>query len=401
MGIFSALKQSVPQPTESEKILMDHFGGAQLLSGLVVTSDTALTVSTVLSCVKIISEDLAKLPLILYKSENKDSRERASDHDLYRLLRRKPNRFQTAFIFKAFMQSQVLLEGNAYAVIVRDRAGNPVELIPQVASKVIPLESDDGDMFYDLGQGKGIAPAEDVIHLRNSISKNGKVGESVIKLMAETIGLSSAAEKHGAAVFGNGARPGGHLKFPGKLEKEAKDKIKRDWEEMHRGVQQSHRVAVLAEGMEFAETKISHEDMQYLETRTFQAYQICGFFRVAPHLAGIMDKATFSNIEHQGTQHANNAILPHAVMWEEELYEKLLFEDEKASGLYAEFLMDNIIRADYKTRMEGYKMAIESSIMTPNEARAKENMNRHPQADFLMKPMNMDVVGQAIEEESE
>jgi HK97 family phage portal protein len=249
-------------------------------------------------------------------------------------------------------------------------------------------------MFYDLGGNKGIAPAEDILHFRNSMSRNGKVGESSIRLMAETIGLAAAAEKHGAAVFGNGARPGGYLKFPGKLEKPAKDKIKADWEEMHRGVQLSNRVAVLAEGMEFAESAVSHENLQYLETRTFQAYQICGFFRVAPHLAGIMDKATFSNIEHQGQQHANNAILPTAIMWEEELMDKLLFEDEQEAGLYFEFLMDGIIRADYKTRMEGYQMAIGNSIMTPNEARAKENMNKHPDADFLMRPMNMAVVGQ-------
>lgn len=395
MSIFSALSNGSATLDKPEDWHNSSFvTGKPSLSGEIINADTALNVSTVMACIKVIAEDLAKLPLILYRSDGQGSREKQRDLKLYKLLRRKPNNIQTAYNFKTFMQTEVMLEGNGYAVIVRNGRGEPEQLIPQRSKAVTVLESIDGELFYDLGGSKGIAPSEDIIHLRNSLSRNGKTGESSIKLMAETIGLAKAAEKHGAAVFGNGAKPGGWLKFPTKLDKPVKDKIKADWEEMHRGVQQSNRVAVLTEGMTFEESAVSHENLQYLETRNFQAYQICGFFRVAPHLVGIMEKATFSNIEHQGQQHANNAILPHAVNWEEELYDKLLFEDQQDDGFYFEYLLDGIIRADYKTRMEGYKMAIESSIMEPNEARAKENMNKHKDGDFLMRPLNMAIVGQ-------
>lgn len=399
MAIFSALTGRTSNLDKPEEWLVDSFGGNRpTLSGERVTADSALKVSTVLACVKVVSEDLAKLPLNLYKTDGKGSREKQREHPVFKLLRRKPNRFQTAYNFKNFMEAEKMLEGNAYAVILRDGRGNPVELIPQQSRNVAVLESTDGELFYDLGGNKGIAPAEDIIHLRNSLSRNGKTGISSIKLMAETIGLAAAAEKHGAAVFGNGASPGGYLKFPGKLDKPVKDKIKAEWEEMHRGVENSNRVAVLTEGMGFEASAISHENLQYLETRTFQAHQICGFFRVAPHLVGIMDSATFSNIEHQGQQHASNALLPNAVNWEEELFDKLLFEDEQDGGYYFEYLMDSVMRADFKTRLEGYQIAINTSMMTPDEARQKENWNSRPEAGFLMRPMNMEVIGKEQEQ---
>ncbi|EKO3875086.1 phage portal protein [Vibrio metschnikovii] len=381
MAIFSALKGAVDK--SSEDILSLFGGGSSTSTGIRVTPDTALTCSAVLSCIRVITEDLAKMPLILYKRKG-DSRERASDHPLYRLMKSRPNRYQTAFEFKELMQLHALLRGNSYAVIVRDANQTPVELIPQNPDTTQVLESEDGQLFYDFGEKIGIAPAEDVFHLRG-ISKDGKIGLSLVKLMAESIGLSIATEKHGAAFFGNGARAGVVLRHPGKLSKIAKDAIRDDWEERHRGVDQSNRVAVLAENMEVQEMTLSHEDAQFLETRTFQRYEVAGFMRVAPHLIAIMDKATFSNIEHQGQSHASNALHPWCVRWEEKLNVSLLFEDEQEDYFF-EFLMDSIVRADFKTRMEGYSAAISARIMSPNEARRKENMPPYDGGDEYANP---------------
>ncbi|MCL1126717.1 phage portal protein [Shewanella surugensis] len=383
MGIFSALKGATLDNPDDSGFFNFFGGGTPTTTGIKVTPDTALTCSAVLSCIRVITEDLAKMPIVLYKRAG-DSRERAVNHPIYKLLKRRPNHYQTPFEFKELMQSHVLLRGNAYAVIIRDNAGIPISLLPQDPDVVQMLETDGGEFFYDLGNGKGIAPSEDILHLRG-LSKDGKLGLSLVKLMAESIGLSIATEKHGATFFGNGAHPGVTLKHPGKLSKEAKANIRKDWEDIHRGVDQANRVAVLAEGMEVYQLGLSNEDSQFLETRTFQRYEISGFLRVAPHLIGALDNATFSNIEHQQQFHASNALHPWCVRWEEKLNNSLLFEDEQ-DIYYFEYLIDSLVRADFKTRMEGYSVAIASKIMSPNEARRKENMSPYEGGDKYENP---------------
>lgn len=391
---LSAATETLDQPGNGVWSVFGSVGG-KVNSGQVVNGDTAMKVSTVLACIRVITEDLGKLPLVTYRRKDGDSREKARNHGLYRLLRRKPNKFQTAYIFKAFMQSQVLRKGNAYAVIFRNGSGEPEEIVPTPSDRVTVLEADEGELFYRIRDKAGrevIAPADDVIHLKNPLSNDGKVGLSMISLLAETIGMSMAAEKYGASFFGNGARPGGYLSFKDKLSREAKEAVRQDWTRIHSGTDKAHTIAILTEGAEFKSTGDSHDDMQFLETRTFQAYQICGVFRVAPHLVGVMDKATFTNIEHQGQQHANTALLPWAVMWEEELFEKLLFDDER-DDMYIEFNFDSVVRADFKTRMEGYKTAIGNSIMSPNEARKKENLPSVTHGEDLYMPLNMAKLG--------
>lgn len=387
MGIFSSLKDGNTFDNPSEWLTNALGGGRPTATGIRVTHDTALTNSAVLSCILVISEDIAKLPLILYQREGEGKR-RATDHSLYRLVHRKPNRFQSPFEFKQMMMFHVLRSGDSFGVIVRDGAGQPTEIIPQDSDHVSVLEADDGELFYDLGKGRGIAPPEDIIHLRG-MSRNGKTGLSLVKLMAESIGLSIATEKHGAAYFGNGAMPGFVLEHTGKLSKDAKENIRNDWNKIHQGVEQSSRIAVLSEGMTAKQVSLSNEDSQFLETRSFQRYEIAGFFRVAPHLIGLMDKATFTNIEHQGQAHAGNALMPWCVRFEEKLNASLLFEEEQ-DEFFFEFLMDAIVRADFKTRMEGYKTAIDARVMNPNECRGRENLSPYEGGNHFLRPLNME-----------
>ncbi|MTI12640.1 phage portal protein [Sansalvadorimonas verongulae] len=387
MGIFSSMKDGNTLDNPSDW-LTNALGGARpTATGIRVTPDTALTSSAVLSCILVISEDIAKLPLILYQRDG-DGKKRAVEHPVYKLVHRKPNRFQSPFEFKQMMMFHVLRKGDAFGVIVRDGAGNPVEVIPQDSDHVNVLKAEDGELFYNLGKGRGIAPPEDIIHLRG-LSRDGKTGLSLVKLMAESIGLSIATEKHGAAYFGNGAMPGYVLEHSGKLSKEAKDNIREDWNKIHQGVANSNRIAVLSEGMKANQVSLSNEDSQFLETRSFQRYEIAGFFRVAPHLIGLMDKATFTNIEHQGQSHAGNALMPWCVRFEEKLNSSLLFEDEQDEYFF-EFLMDAVVRADFKTRMDGYKTAIDSRVMNPNECRSRENLSPYDGGNEFLRPLNME-----------
>lgn len=395
-GSGQPLRSSVDNP---ESWFTNIFGGASSSrAGIKITPDKALNSITFFSCVKVISEDLAKLPLDLFERLEDGSRSKARSHGLFKLLRRKPNPFQTAFQFKLMMQLHVCMRGNAYAVIQHDSNGNPTALIPQHPDKVKVLKTSEGELFYDLGQEKGIAPAENILHLRG-MSYDGIMGVNLVYQIAETLGLDIASTEHAAAYFGNGARPGVILEHPKALSSEAKTEIKKKWDEQYNGAANTQSVAVLAEGMKAEVMKLNHVESQFLESRSFTAYQICGALRVAPHLVGLMEKATFSNIEHQGQSHAGNCIQPHTVMWAECLADKLLFEDEK-EDFYFEFNFDSLIQTDFETRMNGYGKAIDSGIMSPDEVRQKENMNIRPdgRGGEYRLPKNMSLSGDNNEE---
>lgn len=402
MAIFDVLS-GTGQPLRStldkpESWFTNIFGSAtSSKSGVRITPEKAMNSITFFSCVKVISEDLAKLPLDMYRRDSDGSRVKAREHSLFKLLRRKPNPFQTAFQFKLMMQLHVCMRGNAYAAIQTDNDGNATSLIPQHPDSVTVLKAEDGELFYDLGEGKGIAPAENILHLRG-MSYDGIIGVNLVYQIAETLGIDIASMEHAAAYYGNGARPGVILQHPKHLSSEAKTEIKKKWDEQYNGAANTQSVAVLAEGMTAEVMKLNHVESQFLESRSFTAYQICGALRVAPHLVGLMDKATFSNIEHQGQSHAGNCIQPHTVMWAECCADKLLFEDEK-DDFYFEFNFDSLIQADFETRMNGYAKAIDSGVFCPDEVRQKENMNIRPDGlgGKYRTPKNMSISGEEDE----
>lgn len=394
-GTGDPLRTTLDNP---ESWFKNSFGGAGISkAGVRVTPDKAMNSITFFSCAKVIAEDLAKLPLNLHFRRADGSREKARTHPVFKLVRRKPNPFQTAYQFKLMMQLHVSVRNNAYAVILEDENGEPTAIVPQHPDKVTVLKSPNGDLFYDLGEGKGIAPAENIIHLRG-LSDDGIMGINPVFQIAQTLGIDLASTAHAAAYYANGARPGVVLSHPKTLSPDAKTEIKSKWDEQYRGADNTQSVAVLAEGMTATVMNLNHVESQFLESRQFTAYQICGAMRVAPHLVGLMEKATFSNIEHQGQSHAGNCIQPHTVMWTECLSDKLLFEDEQ-EDYYFEFNFDSLIQTDFETRMNGYGKAIQTGILSPNEAREKENMNRRTDADGdkYMMPKNMSLNGERDE----
>jgi HK97 family phage portal protein len=363
--------------------LAEFFGGGPTRSGAVVGADTAMRQSTVFACVRVLAEDVATLPLHLYRRTANGGRERATDHPLYELMHLRPNGWQTAGEWREMMQGHLELRGNAYARVTRYR-GEVRELIPLHPDRMTVRQDRQWRVTYRY-DGREI-PAGEVLHLMG-LSSDGVTGLSTITLQREAIGLAIATQDHGARLFGNGARPGGILEHPGTMEEAAQKRLKKSVEDATTGANQ-HRLLVLEEGMKWHQVGLTNEDAQFLETRKFQRSEIAGLFRVPPHMISDLERATFTNIEHQAIQYVTHALMGRLRRWEQRLNVTLLTPAERRE-FYFEHDPNALLRGDVKSRFDAYNVAVQGGWMNRNEVRVRENMNPEPGLDDYLVPLNM------------
>lgn len=348
---------------------------ADTRAGLFVSEESAMRTSAVYACVRVLAETVASLPLPLYKRLTK-GKEKAIYHPLYSLLHDVPNHEMTSFSFRETMMAHLLLWGNAYALIVY-KGKTPVELWPLHPSRVYvdrQLMTKELIYYYSDDDGQKVYSPNQILHIPG-LSYNGIKGLSPIALARETIGLSQATEEFGSRFFSNGARPGGILEHPGIVKDP--EKLRTSWENVYKGVKNSHKIAVLEEGMTYKEIGIPPNDAQFLETRKFQLNEICRMFRVPPHLIGDLERATFSNIEHQSIDFVVHTIRPWLVRWEQAIQRCLLSEGER-SLYFVKFTVDGLLRGDFKTRMDGYAVGRQNGWYSANDIRELEDLNPLP-----------------------
>lgn len=351
---------------------VDYIGNSN--SGVRVDELRAMQTSAVYACVKILAETVASLPLHLYKKGKDGKNESAEQHPLCSCLYETPNDEMTSFEFRETMMTSLLLWGNAYARKIR-KHGHVTELW-YLKPNLMTVERDTstGKIKYtyadDIKNQTFLYTPDQVFHIK-SLSLDGVLGLSPIAQAREAVGLSLATEEYGAKFFGNGARPGGVLEHPGILKDP--EKLRESWNKVYQGTRNSHKVAVLEEGMKYHAIGIAPEDAQFLETRKYQVNEICRIFRVPPHLVGDLDRATFSNIEHQSIEFVQHTIRPWLVRWEQAISRSLLDEQERLL-YFAKFNVDGLLRGDYKSRMEGYAIGRQNGWMSPNDIRRLEDM---------------------------
>ena len=369
--------------------------GSNTSSGKHVDERTAMQTTAVYACVRILAETVASLPLHLYKYTTVGS-EKALDHSLYPLLHDEPNPEQTAFIFRETLMTHLLLWGNAYAQVIRDGRGRVLALYPLMPNKITVKRADSGVLYYTYRRAAGesrldseqefvVLSYDDVLHIPG-LGFDGLIGYSPIAMAKNAIGMTLATEEFGASFFGNGARPGGILEHPGTV-KDIK-RLKDSWNAAYQGSKNSNRVAILEEGMKYTPIGIPPESAQFLETRKFQTEEICRIFRVPPHLVADLDKATFSNIEHQSISFVVHTIRPWLVRLEQAFNKSLLSRSDK-KVYYTGFTVDGLLRGDYASRMKGYSVGLQNGFMSPNDIRSLEDMNRIENGDIYMVNGNM------------
>jgi len=377
--------------------------GRSTATGTKVTEKTALESVAVFACVRILSETLASVPLPLYKRVTARSKRRAHEHPLYSLLHDAPNPEMSSFNFREALMAHLVLWGNAYSEIDWNmNTGRPRAIWPLLPNKMQP-KRENGSIYYHyyLPNGQEIAlPAIKVFHVPG-LGFDGRIGYSPIHMAKEAIGLSLATEEFGARFFGNGARPGGVLEHPGTLKDAAQDNLRKSWNEMHQGLSNQHRIAILEEGMKYHQVGIPPEDAQFLETRKFQRSEIASFFHIPPHMIGDLEHATFSNIEHQGIEFVVYTMRPWFVRWEQVINRKLLWPDER-KDYFAEFLVEGLLRGDVQSRYSAYATGRQWGWLSANDIRELENMDplAPEQGDIYYVPMNMLPAGTAQETKS-
>ena len=383
-GIFKA--RDKPKDAISGSNYSFLFGSTS--SGKPVNEHTAMQMTAVYSCVRILSETLAGLPLHVYKYNDSGGKEKNLNHPLYRLLHDEPNPEMTSFAFRETLMCHLLLWGNAYAQIIRNARGEVIALYPLMPNKMIVDRDKNGRLFYLYQRSVEDAPTlgkdslvyldpSDVLHIPG-LGFDGLVGYSPIAMAKNAIGLAMATEEYGAKFFANGAAPGGVLEHPGTIKDP--QKVKDSWNAAYQGSTNSHRVAVLEEGMKYQPIGISPEQAQFLETRKFQINEIARIFRVPPHMLADLEKSSFSNIEQQSLEFVKYTLDPWVVRWEQSMCRALLMESEKPI-VFIKFNVDGLLRGDYVSRMSGYATARQNRWMSANEIRELENLDRIP-AEF-------------------
>ena len=390
MGFLNGIFRSRDKPSDRTAGSSYSFFLGGTASGKYVTERSAMQMTAVYCCVRILSEAVASLPLQFYRYTDDGGKEKAVEHPLYFLLHDEPNSEMTSFIFRETLMTHLLLWGNAYSQIIRNGKGEVVALYPLMPDRMKVDRDEHGRLYYeytvydtdDVDGRKGTDKAgrtvrlqpHDVLHIPG-LGFDGLVGYSPIAMAKNAIGLAIATEEYGSKFFANGAAPSGVLEHPGTIKDPSR--VRESWQATFGGSGNANKVAVLEEGMKYTPISISPEQAQFLETRKFQIDEIARIFRVPPHMIGDLEKSSFNNIEQQSLEFVKYTLDPWVSRWEQAMVRALLTPDEKKKYFF-KFNVDGLLRGDYQSRMNGYATARQNGWMSANDIRELENLDRIP-----------------------
>ena len=369
--------------------LADLYGSTSK-SGVRVSNATALEVSAVFACVRVISEGIAQLPLKVIRQRG-DIRNAATDLPIYKLLHRQPNEWQTSFEFREALTMHAVLSGNGYAYINRV-AGKVRELIPLLPSQVSIEQKPDYSIVYHVSDGKeilGTIPRRDIFHLRGP-SWDTASGLDCVRLARDAIGLSIATEEYQSKLHGNGGKPGGILTTSAQLSPDAMQRVREQWQQVYGSSRNAFRTAVLDGAWKYEPMGVTSVDAQTMEARRFQIEEICRAFRVFPQMVMQADKAaTYASAEQFFLNHVVHSLGPWLERWEQAIDRDLLEGDD----IYAHFETNALLRGAAADRAAFYTSLYNIGVLSPNEIRAYEDLNPYPGGDEFRVPMNMETPG--------
>lgn len=381
---LKSLFRTRDKPQDSYRFSQAPFLFGRSTAGKRVNEFTAMQTTAVYACVRILAESIAGLPLHVYAYRG-EGRERVPGHPLFTILHDAPNPEMTSFVFRETLMVHLLLWGNAYAQILRDRAGRVAGLYPLLPNRMSVNRDEGGRLYYTYQRvteenpnfkrgGEVVLATEDVLHIPG-LGFDGLIGYSPIAMARNAVGMTLACEEYGASFFANGARPGGVLQHPGVLKDPAK--LRESWQAVYGGAANTGKVAVLEEGMTYQQIGIPPEEAQFLETRKFQVDEIARLYRIPPHMVGDLDKSSFSNIEQQSLEFVKYTLNPWVVRWEQALQKSLLLPEER-KRYFIRFNVDGLLRGDYQSRMQGYAVGRQNGWLSANDIREMEDMNPIP-----------------------
>lgn len=403
MGIFFKSKKKNNQANQEQRSAFESWI-AQSSNGIkTVSNNEAMTISAVFASVRILSNSVASLPCILYKNIN-GGKDKATTNPLYLKLRLKPNKNQTSIDFFRQVMMSLTMRGNAYIHKILAVDGSILELYCLHPDLVRVKNLGGGKLQYSyrnyyVGSEERIFKDYEIIHVRG-LTTDGIMGISPLDQAAQTLAIAKAAEEHGANFFGNGINPAGILQHPTKLSPEAAKKLKDRFTEAYGGTKNANSAMVLEEGMTWQQVSLTNEQSQFIETRKFEVTEVARWFGVPPHKIGDLDRATFSNIEHQALEYINDSLKPYLISIETALLTSI-FPEKEWSNYTIEFLIDALLRGDTLSRYQAHQIGINNGILSLDEVRSMENRNPLPEdlgKNFYM-PLNIGKIKKESEAE--
>jgi len=369
-------------------------------SGVSVTSMSAMQHTAVMACVSVLSEDVAKLPVGVFRRTKGGGKVVATDHELHRLLLR-PNAWQTRMEWLEMMQASLVLRRNAYSVILRDDRGIAVGLVPIHPDRVTLYEAPGGEVFYFVARS-GLhemavlkeqplrIPAEDVLHVRALSLWSSLLGSSRIGMMQDAIGLGIAQDTHAGRFAAQGTRPSGVLKTAGTLSKEAMERISSDWKRANGGSRNAGGTVILEQGLEWQSMGMTMQDAEFLASRRYSIEDIARGFRVPPHKIGVPNSAPGSSIVQQDQQYINEVISTYCDRWKQKLEWQFGID---GVDTFVEFDYSHFLKADIQTLTNALRAGVLGMIYTPNDARRAMGLPDVDGGDVLYQPTNMAPLG--------
>ena len=364
-------------------------------AGVRVGPKESLALSAVFACVRVLAESFAVMPFQLFRNRL-DGTTRTEDraHWLYRLLARRPNRFQNHYEWRLMVQGHLALRGNAFTQVSSNGRGEITELLPLHPDRMAVEMVNGGQDYryaYTAEDGRKLYYTRgEIWHLRG-LSDDGIMGLSPIEVGRESIGEGLAMQAYSARFFGNDARPPGWIENPGRWkDDETKRKWRESWQKLQGGANRG-KVAVLEGGMKYHELGLKNSDAQFIEGRSLKVADVARMFRVPLHMIGDLAKATNNNIEHQSIEFWTGTMLPYAELWEAGIEYTLLGQGLPGADelLEPEFDMDRMMRGDAAARSAYYASRTQWGSMTPNEVREREGDQPLTWLNHTLRPVNM------------
>ena len=372
----------------------------QRTAGVRVNEDTALTLGAVWACVRVIAEDIAGLPWHVFERRSDGGRDARPDDPADWLLHTQANQETPAFQWRETMLAHCLLWGNGYSEIERDGAGRPVWLHQLAPDRVCPDRTASDKLVYDVLNPRGpntVLEPNDVFHLRG-LGFDGLVGYSVIRMAARSIGLGIALDEAACSTLANDSTPGGFIKHPAKLSDTAIKNLKESIAKQHGGPTNRRKLMVLEEGMDWVQTALSPDDLQFIQQRQLTPAEICRIFRVSPPKIADLLRATFSNIEELSIWHVTDTLVPWGNRLEGEADIKL-FSPTMRGRRFAKLNFMGLLRGNTAARTAYYNAMLDRGVFDINDVLALEDLNPiGPDGEKRFVQANMQLLEKAGEQ---
>ncbi|HAT4185211.1 TPA: phage portal protein [Clostridium perfringens] len=361
--------------------------------GFSISGKKALKENTVYICTKVRAESIGKLSLKVYKE-----REEYKEHELYYLLKYKPNSLMNSINFWKCIEAQRTLKGNAYAYIERNKKGQVTGIYPIDSDNVTKVVDDSNflsslsKVWYIVIDNKGIKHklySDEILHFIGDITLDGLIGIAPLEYLKCTVENGRATQEFVNKFFKNGLSTKGVIQYVGDLDEKAKRTFRKEFESMSNGLENAHSVSLLPLGYQFQPLSLSMADAQFLENSKLTKREIAAAFGMKSYHLNDLERATFNNLTEQQKDFYITTLQPSLTNYEQEMQDKLFSQYETLKDVRVEFNVDTILRSDIKTRYESYRIGIQSGFLSPNEVRKKENLPAKEGGDELLANGNM------------